>query len=436
MIKKAICIPVLFMPFLFLGCFGKDNTDKELLEKDKILLNESIDASKVSVYKFGKILIRASVEKNVSSPEFAEFKTDLDKNFNKIVNYDKQNLSVVDYFQIYRDYKKVQKFIMKTNEDDFPTLTDAFFVIYGDSLQQKQPFLSGKDKTHIQNIEHAVLSAITVLSRDLGKEVSLYECAKTNPDLLPEIEVKTLLQFYRGFLFFEKKLLYLSEDEFSRNINWLDNNKTVDLNLTRTFFGWDNLSNDKTHLAFHSLNHLFRGCDRLMMERKIDEERALADFEVFLEDANELGIENELIWAVETYLYTKKEQNEKAITALKKLQTSAMLSSKEKESIAEAITYLGQRENGKVLNDVYDKFFIGKIAVKYMLNVLSEVDWKTVLKENNVPYVDEMFGMVDKLTEISNNLETYTSTDKLKETGEGLKEEGKNIWNKAKELVK
>ncbi|MFV0540130.1 MAG: short-chain dehydrogenase [Aestuariibaculum sp.] len=433
--KQINTLILLFISLFFIGCFNKEKTDSELLEIDKKQLEESIDAGKVSVYKFGKILIRSAVEKNKNSPDFVEFKADLDKNFNKIINYNNESLSVVDYIQIYRDYKKAEDFIMKTNEDDFPTLTDTFFVIYGDSIQKQQPFLSGDNKVFVQNMEHAVLSAITVLTRSLGKEVSLYECSKTNPDLLPEVEVKTLLQFFRGFLFFEKNLLYLSEDEFTRNINWLNQNKGVDLDLTRIFFGWQKLDNNKTHLAFHSFNHLFRGFDRLMMEREIDEERALADFEIFLKDAQELGIENELIWAIEVYLYTKKEDNEKAIASLKKLQTSVMLSSNEKESIAKAIAYLENRENGKMLNGVYDKIFMGKIAVRYMLNVLEQVDWKKVLKENNVPYVDEMFQTVDKLIEINTNLDKYTSTENLKETGKELKETGKDFWNKAKELV-
>ena len=41
---------------------------------------------------------------------------------------------MLEYLSIYRDYKKMEKFIMKTDEDVFPTITDALMVAYGDSL--------------------------------------------------------------------------------------------------------------------------------------------------------------------------------------------------------------------------------------------------------------------------------------------------------------
>ena len=423
---------LLILFLLTISCSTKNKTDEELLEKDKIELKENLESYKITTYKFGKILIRSSAEKDTISTEFLSFKKDLDRIFNKVVKYDienPENLSLLDYILIYRDYKKMEDFIMKTNEDVFPTLVDAFNLIYGDSISKKREYYKGKKKEYVQNIEHAILSAIVILSKDLGKEVSLYECTKTNPELLPDSEIKTLLQYFRGFLFFEKGLYYLSEDEISRNINWLNNNKDVDLPYTRAFFQWGNLDNKSTHLGLHSLNHLFRGFDRLMMEREIDEKRALEDFEAFLKDANKIGLNNEITWSIETYLYLKNEENEKAITSLTKLKTSTLLSSKDKERIDESIEYVKNRESGKVLNGFYDKFFLSKIATKYMYSILSKVDWEKVMKEQNVPHTNEIFKTIDNLKSFIDNLKEYAST-------EDLKNKGKSLWNKTKELVK
>ena len=146
------------------------------------------------------------------------------------------------------------------------------------------PLLIGDKKIEVQNMEHAALSMIVLATRDLGQPFALYECAKTQPELLPDTEIKTLLEFVRGFLFFSNRLYYLSEDGFSRNIQWLDKNETVPMPYTKAFFGWSHLNDTQTHTTFHSLNYLFRGFDRLKMERKIDQERALEDFEKFLLD--------------------------------------------------------------------------------------------------------------------------------------------------------
>ena len=433
--KKIILVLLLT---LTISCLDDDKTDKQLLENDKKELVENLDSYKVATYKFGKILIRSSAEKNTISPEFQSFKSDLDRIFNKVVKYDLENpesLSVLDYISIYRDYKKMEDFIMETDEDIFPTLIDAFNVTYGDSISRQREYLKGEEKTYVQNIEHSVLSAIVILSKDLGKEVSLYECSKTNPELLPDSEIKTLLQYFRGFLFFEKGLYYLSEDEISRNIDWLNNNEKVDLPYTRAMFQWGNLDNEQTHIGFHSLNHLFRGFDRLMMERKIDEKRALEDFEMFLKDAKEIGLDNEIVWSIETYLYIKNEDNEKAIAALTKLKTSKLLSSDDIEKIDESIEYVKNRKPGEVLNSFYDKYFLSKIATKYMFSILSKVDWEKVLKEQNVPHTEEIFETIDNFKTFVKNLEKYSSTENLKEAGEEIKNKGKSLWNKAKELA-
>ncbi|MFT5892429.1 MAG: hypothetical protein ACI9Y7_002539, partial [Dokdonia sp.] len=419
-----------FLFFVFIisiSCSNEGKTDNQLLEKDKKQLVESLDAYKVSSYKFGKILVRASIAEDTISKDFQDFKTNFQEIFNILMKYDdieNRSLSVLDYIKLYRDYKEVEDFIMVTDEDIFPTLTEAFMYTYGDSTAQKPIYLKGEEKIYVQNIEHTILSAIVVLSKDLGKEISLYECAKTKPELLPDSEIKTLLQYYRGFLFFEKGLYYLSEDEITRNIDWLNKNKEIDLPYTRALFQWKDLDNQKTHIGFHALNHVFRGFDRLRMDREIDEKRALEDFEIFLKDANEIGLNNEITWSIETYLYLKNEEHEKAIASLIKLKTSTLLSSKDKSNIDESIEYLKNRESGKVLNGMYDKYFLGKIATKYMFSILSQVDWGKFLEEQQVPYTAEMFETIKRFEQFLEDFETYTTTEQLKESGQELKDKG------------
>ena len=426
-----------FLLIVLSRCSDDHLSDEALLEKDKRALVDNLDSDKVSTYKFGKILIRASAEKNTISPEFQSFKTDFERIFKTLVKHDikhPENLSFLDYISIYRDYKRMQNFIMKTDEDIFPTLSDAFNLLYGDSTT-KISYFSGEEKVYVQNVEHAILSTIVVLSEDLGKEVSLYECSMTNPELLLDSEIKTLLQYCRGFLFFENRLLYLSENELTNNINWLNNNKHVELSLTRSFFRWGNLDNNQTHTAFHSFNHLIRGFDRLMMDREIDEKRALEDFEMFLKDANEIGIDNEVIWSIETFLYLKNEDNEKAISSLKKLKKSDLLSDEEKRRIDESIEYVKNRKPGKVLNGFFDKVFLSKLVTKYMFSILSNVNWEKVLKEHNVPHTDKMFETLKRVKKFNSNLLKYTDSDNLNQKASEIKNEGNKIWENAKHAL-
>ena len=248
-------------------------------------------------------------------------------------------------------------------------------------------------------------------------------------------EGKALMQYYRGFLFFDKGLNYLSENEFSQNIQWLTASPTADLAYTKAVFGWTGATDRHSYTGFLSMNHLFRGFDRLMMNREIDQQRALEDFEAFLNGANEIGMSNEATWGIETYLYIKKEEPEKAIAALNKLKTSDLLSAKEKKSIDETIGYLQDRESGKVLNSVYDKYFLSKVITKYMFALLTDVDWKKILKEQEIPYTDEAFKTIDAFKSFVKNMEQYTNGEQLKEVGKGLKETGSGLFEKAKELL-
>ncbi|HEX8574715.1 MAG TPA: short-chain dehydrogenase, partial [Flavobacterium sp.] len=326
---------------IFLGC-SKTETDEYLLELDKKTLAENINYDKIMFYKFAKIAVRSSAVQDTSAASyqaFAKNSTHLFNSLNNISIDSGKTISVVDALLIYQDYRKVKGFVKETDEDIFPTAIEGFSKVYGDK-SIKQTLLSGEAKIYSQNVEHAILSVATLGAKSLGPEFSLYECSKTQPEKLQDSEEKTLLEFIRGFLFLNNNLLYLSEDGFSRNINWLEKNKQIPLPLTKAFFGWQSLNDEQVNTSFHALNCLFRGMDRLKMKREVDEERALDDFELFVKDANQLGLQNELVWMVESYLYLKREKAEQAIVSLNKLKGSKILGKEEREAIEESVNYL------------------------------------------------------------------------------------------------
>lgn len=426
--------------FFFLLIFGCSSvpTDEELLALDREKLTEHLDYDKITFYKFAKIAVRSSAVQDTTKPEYQKFSKHLNSVLNSLskVNIDSgQSISPIDALLLYKDYRAVKGFVKDTEEDIFPTLVESFNHIYGDKKNQLA-LLKGNAKTEAQNIEHAILSMVVLATRDMGQPFALYECSKTQPELLPNHETKTLLEFVRGFLFFSNNLFYLSEDGLTRNIKWLDKNENVPLPYTKAFFGWRNLSDSQTHTAFHSLNYLFRGFDRLRMERKIDEERALDDFEKFLEDTKKLGLETELTLAVESYSYLKREDKEKAVAALTKLTKSPLLSNSEREALEKTISYVNNREADKALNGVYDKVFLSKIATKYVFSILTKIDWERVLKENNVPHTDEIFATVRKVRQMSNAVSSYTSEATAEKGKNELKKKGSELLDGAKGLFK
>lgn len=431
---------IAFISVLFLSVSGCSNaeTDEELLALDQEKLTENLNYDKITFYKFAKIAMRSSAVQDTTKAEYQKFGKHLNKVVNSLsnVNTDSgKHISAVEALMLYKDYRAVKGFVKETDEDIFPTLTEGINSVYGDPKQKFTP-LAGDEKNQAQNIEHAILSMIVLATRDLGQPFALYECSKTQPELLPDHETKTLLEFVRGFLFFSNNLFYLSEDGLSRNIKWLDKNEKVPLPYTKAFFGWRNLSDSQTHTAFHGMNYLFRGFDRLRMERKVDEERALDDFEKFLEDTKKLGLETELTLAVESYLYLKREDKTKAIAALTKLKKSTLLSNSEREALEKTIDYVNNREADKALNGVYDKVFLSKIATKYVFSILMKIDWERVLRENNVPHTKEMFATVRKVQQISSSVGSYTDDNNIEKGKTELKKKGSELLDGAKGLFK
>jgi len=425
---------ILFCVVLFLAACSGEKTDQLLLELDKKKLAENINYDKIIFYKFAKIAVRSTAVQDTTQPEYQKFSKQAQsvvRTLNKVNAHNNENISVIDALRVYKEYRSVKQFVKETDEDVFPLLT-AGFIAMKTGVKTPQPFFKDINKAYYQNIEHAILSMAVLATRDLGQPFALYECAKTQPELLDDCEIKTLLEFVRGFLFFSNNLFYLSEDGLSRNIKWLDKNEKIPLPYTKSFFGWSRLNDEQTHLAFHSMNYLFRGFDRMRMERKIDEERSLEDFEAFLNDMNKLGIQNELVWGITAYLNLKKERPEQSLPALEKLSKSPLFSNSEREALQQTIVYVKDRKSDKALTNIYDKAFIGKIATKYMIAVLSKIDWEKLMKQQGVPYTEEVFAGIGKFKALSNSVSEYTQPSTIEKGKKEIGKKGSELLEKAK----
>ncbi len=429
-------ITIISIIALLIGCSTVDDKiDPALVKKDQKTLEKTIaDSYSVATYKFIKICVRASVDKKDHSKDFKAFRSIFIR-ISRTIYGGVSGLSMSDYMTIYSNFKLMSDYINKTDEDQFPTFTDAANAMSGEVLRTNTPFLKGQEKIIRQNYEHVFLSVSMMVNGVLGKDILLYECSKTHPELIPDSETKSLFLFIRGFLFYEAELYYLSENEISQNITWLNNNPSADLPIVQYMFKWKDFDKEETHKAYLSLNHLFRGVSRIMMERDIDKQIAMEDFQIFVDNFKELGLDNELIWAIEAYLFIKAEDSDNAINALNKLRKSSMLSEDEIAIIDEAIGYLNDRDPDKALNGVYDRFYLGKIAVKYMYSSLTKVDWENLLEINEVPYVAEIFTNISSFTEFTGNLTQYTSGEALESFGNQLLDESGKLLDEGKDLL-
>lgn len=341
--------------------------------------------------------------------------------------YDKKikndELSALDYISVYKDFTEIKEYVKETDEDILPSIFEG-----GENKKELTP----EEIQQQKSLEHLVLSVVSIFSRDLGREVALYEITKVDIENTPESEGKCLFRLVRGMLFFEKGMRYLAEEDLTQNIKYIENTRDADFSDYYWYLYGKNISKQQSQDISLAINYLLRGIDRLIIGSE-KEQGALDDFQAFLNISNHLGVQTELTLAIETYLHLKKEDSEKAIASLLKLKESNMFSDKEKKSIDEAIGYLKDRESGKVLNSVYDKYFLSKIVMKYTWNTVKELDWKRFMKEQGFENVDAAFDKIDATKEFIENLEKYTTQEGLKEAGKQIKEESEELWDKAKD---
>jgi len=226
-------------------------------------------------------------------------------------------------------------------------------------------------------------------------------------------------------------MTYLAEEDLTQNIKYIEKTRNADFSNYYWYLYGKNISKQQSQDISLAINHLLRGIDRLIIGNE-KEQGALDDFQAFLNICNYLGVQTELTLAIETYLHLKNEDSERAINSLQRLKQSTMFSEKEKKSIDESIGYLQNRESGKVLNSVYDKYFLSKIVMKYTWNKTKELDWRRFMKKQGFENVDATFNKIEATKEFIKNLEKYTTEDGLREASKQLKEGSEELWNTAK----
>ncbi|WP_046755275.1 tetratricopeptide repeat protein [Kordia jejudonensis] len=426
--KTFVYQTIILVTLCFLSsCSFLEDDSLTPIEKERLELEESIHSYKVLLWKYFKMSYKASYVSEETYPELLPIKEKLGniQQFSQL--YDKKlkndELTALDYIDLYKDFMQIKDFIKETDEDVLPSIFEF------DTDRKKQ--YSAEEIRQQKSLEHLLFSIASILSKDLGREIAIYEIMKIDIENTPESEAKCLFRYIRAILYVEKGLTYLAEEDLTQNIQYIEKSGNIDFSEYYQYLHGKNTSKRQAYDVSLAIHYLLRGVDRLLIGDE-KEQGALEDFQAFLNIMNHLGIQTELTLAVETYIHLKNEDAEKAIASLQLLKQSTMLSEKEKKTIDESIGYLQNRESGKVLNSVYDKYFLSKIVTKYTWNTVKELNWKHFMKKQGFENVDATFDKIEATKEFIENLEKYTTEDGLKAAEEQLKEGGEELWDKAK----
>ena len=410
------------------ACFS---SKEDPLEKERKEFIKSLEEdSPLALYKGIKVSIRSlpleqdysnldSVINDENSSNVPKYTLYL---VQKILDAGKEDgeISIIEGIKIMKAFSDLKNELKNSDEDTYPTIFEVLLNISKANNPDYSTFLKLVNWNNPK--EHAVLSALLMAAKPLPPSFQLYEVSKLNIEQLEKTEIKPLAAIIKGGSLMKSKWYYLAEEAFSQGLNSLDNDKLFFLyNNYPSFFGEAEAkvnSKEAQIVQLHAITCLLRGYVRTKIDDEEKNKLALEDFELFLKDAEELGLDNELVWFAGAYVNIKKENSDKAIVYLKKFQNSELITDEEKAAVNEIISYLEKRESDKALNTVYDKLFIGKLVTKYITNYVKGIDW---YKEIEKSETGRKFLEIPKvLDEEYKKFDSDLDTDKLKEKGKEL----------------
>ncbi|MCI5058679.1 MAG: hypothetical protein MRY83_21385 [Flavobacteriales bacterium] len=428
--KNALPIILCFVALLF-SCGSK--SDEEYRAKERKKMQDKIDSYTVDFYKALKITVRSlpfrndfdSLNKDSIKPEDLVQQEELTSIQDFVLNLfhaavgdeEAQSFSTLDYVNLAKGFSELRDNLKNKQEDDFPTLLeimDGMTSVVNDHEPVAHQMGWSKD------VEHMVLFALIDGSRSLPAGFGLYELSQIKEQDLPDNHIKVFARTLKAFAYLENGFPYLAEEIMTLNINELEAGR-VDLSaLSHSSILEAKISGPDAALKeWHGISAIIRAFSRYKMDREDKQELAIDDLELFLADAEEIGIDNELTWVTGTYLALHNEEAEEALKYLNKLEKSEHLGQDELEVVAKIKGYVEERDTEKAFIHTRDQLFTGKMVFKYLVKKADRVEWKKMWNESYpgkamtkmVTYIDTEYAKVKSYIEAKAKFENLLGGD-------------------------
>ena len=428
--KNLLNIALLVIIFSNLSCFKKEN----LLEKERKELSKKLEDNTVlTIYRGAKVSLRSiPVDIKLKSLDSLYSKMRINQaageNIQKYTIYligtllkassDSSTISISEGLEMMKMYSNLKDELKKTEEDSFPTLLEILLYINKLNGTDNQNII--KDLKWNNPKEHLILAAALMAAKQLPETMQLYELSKLDIEKLEKTEIKPISGILKGIVFMQNKWNYLAEEALDQSINSLDNdNIQFEYGSFPVLFEGSKVETKEAQkIQLHSLACVLRGFARTKMNDDDKKELAIKDFELFIADANKLGIDNELVWIAGTYVAINKEDNKQAIAYLDKLQNSKYFTDNEKDAIKDVKNYISDRKPNKALNVIYDKIFIGKLVTGYLFNYFTKIDWYNAINHTKAGH--QMLELPNLIDTETKKIESMTDPSKLKEKGKEM----------------
>ena len=403
------------------------------IEKDKREQKEILNGLFNNYWKGAKISIRSlPIDQNTKNINFEEIKKQqakdlsLGKHLSSI--YDWENILKNDYNREERKALKPKEFIEfaqevyamtsaieKLDEDDYPTFVEI--VHYSSRLLQKKAIELPKEWNN--SMDHWLFAMIMETRFGFGAWKT-YELDRVHVQDLATSDYRVLASLHKGMDHLRNKWYFLADESFSQAIAEANSPEITLQGHTLDFLSKAKFNDSSPEEQFKQValagSYLLRGFSRHQADSDELNRKALEDIEASLASFLEMGVENELVWVAESYVYINNNEHEKAISSLEKLKGSKYLSSKERKLIDQAKEQIGKRNPASALNFLTDKIIMYRLGLSYTMSYAAEIQWMKFLE--NTEQGKKLLERFSELEQIFEKASGYLEVDKLKDESE------------------
>lgn len=417
--KTLLYLSVSFL-VLFFSC-GKSEEDMRKKEQKK--MQEQLNNPKLQLYKSMKIALRSTATVG-QNPELDSARKSMFILVGAVLNegasiLDKSKpveIHPLELITLAKEVYDTKEVLLKTDEDSLPTLlANIFYVFTGSSKIESSFFPVAYNNNH----EHIILSLLWQTTPSAPKDFALYEVYKSDEKGIEDLNLRLVYQLTKSFVLMENEYYYHSYDKCNEYLKFMEDNKdiiskTPMINMVNQGFG----PSEQSYYQFHGMGVIIRALDEDKMKK---EKESLNDMELFLSDMQKGGLDNELTWLVDAYVHIKKEEYDKAIPALEKLEKSDKISAPEKQAITELLVFIKARKKDSALNMFNDKLAFGKIAFHLMTERLKASKQMTDLdKSKEGKKLVEVQKQINDKMQYIESARTSLNTDSLSSKAKNL----------------
>jgi len=390
---------IFFCCIFLLSCFKK--SDDDLRKKENEKLDEYLNKSTLTFYKAIKIALRSSSDPT-RDPEIAKAAATILRLGQKGLSIipaagdSGKTVNIIDLLVMAKDFYAARDILVKKDEDIFPTILENIGAM--SHMNSKYVMPAFGNFVYDKNLEHVILGILWTASLKAPAEFPLYELNKVDDNKIPYTDLKLLTQLSKALSYSQNKFHFHALDKSGECTAFLEQNKTSFISNPPVQLS--NMDGKQMYYHLHMLAISLHAISFLELKK---EDEAMKDFEIALEDAKNGGLDNELTWMIGAYVHIKKEEYDKALVDLSKLEKSNFFSEPERTAIAEAKTYLEKREDGKAFNSLRDKIAISNIMYRLMENRLKEAKQLKDLQNNEEG--KRLFQLHDEINKNSQYIE-------------------------------